>query len=128
MSKIKQVIVIRKDLKMRRGKEIAQGSHASGSWMAQELLSAFEEQRPPRLTPEQLQWIKDKFTKICLQVENEKELHDIFRDSKNLGLLVNLITDAGLTEFNNVPTKTCLSIGPNVDSEINKITSNLKLY
>ena len=30
---MKQVIIIRKDLKMRRGKEIAQGSHASMAFL-----------------------------------------------------------------------------------------------
>jgi len=34
----KQVIVIRRDLKMRRGKEIAQGAHASTAWLAERVL------------------------------------------------------------------------------------------
>lgn len=38
----KQVIVIRRDLKMRRGKEIAQGSHASMAFMSH-LLRAMQE-------------------------------------------------------------------------------------
>ena len=34
----KQVIVIRRDLRMRRGKEIAQGAHASTAWLAERVL------------------------------------------------------------------------------------------
>ena len=34
----KQVIVIRRDLKMRRGKEIAQGAHASMLWLADRVI------------------------------------------------------------------------------------------
>ena len=39
----KQVIVIRRDLRMRRGKEIAQGAHASMAWLRQRVM--------PHLTP-----------------------------------------------------------------------------
>ena len=38
-----------------------------------------------------------------------------------------LITDAGLTEFNGVPTNTCIAIGPWDPAEIDKITGHLKL-
>ncbi|MDX1812973.1 MAG: peptidyl-tRNA hydrolase, partial [Gammaproteobacteria bacterium] len=37
MNRIKQVILIRKDLTMRRGKEIAQGSHASMAFLVEQL-------------------------------------------------------------------------------------------
>lgn len=37
MSEVKQVIVIRRDLGMRRGKEIAQGAHASMAWLRRRL-------------------------------------------------------------------------------------------
>jgi peptidyl-tRNA hydrolase len=36
---MKQVIVMRKDLKMRRGKEIAQGAHASMAFLAKKALA-----------------------------------------------------------------------------------------
>ena len=39
---VKQVIVIRRDLKMRRGKEIAQGAHASSSWLANLVVEALD--------------------------------------------------------------------------------------
>ena len=37
MNQPKQVIVIRRDLNMRRGKEIAQGAHGSCSWLAEKV-------------------------------------------------------------------------------------------
>ena len=49
------------------------------------------------------------------------------RKVKNAGLLCSLIQDAGLTEFDGVPTYTCCAIGPNWDEDVNKITGHLKL-
>ena len=49
----KQVIVIRRDLRMRRGKEIAQGAHAATAWLAelviQQLAPARTADHPPAL-------------------------------------------------------------------------------
>ncbi len=123
---VKQVIVIRKDLKMRRGKEIAQGSHASIAFLTNRLAHfSF-----PDLifSPVEWQWMLGKFTKVCLQVDSEVELLEINRLAKESGLEVHLIQDAGLTEFDGVPTYTCLAIGPDYSDKIDKITSHLKLY
>ncbi len=57
---IKQIIVIRKDLKMRRGKEIAQGSHASMAFMS--LRVAYNEP----FTGVQYEWIRGSFAKITV--------------------------------------------------------------
>lgn len=117
---IKQVIVIRKDLKMRRGKEIAQGSHAS---------MAFLLKNHYRLDSKVVQkWVSGGQTKVTLCVNSEEELLEIYNRAKENNLDVHLITDAGLTEFNGVPTKTCLAIGPDEADKINKITGQLKLY
>lgn len=114
---IKQVIVIRKDLKMRRGKEIAQGSHASMAF----LLNS-------DATKEQIdEWLKGGQTKVCVSVDSEEELIDIQQKALEVNLIVNMITDLGRTEFNGIPTKTCLAIGPNNAEEIDKITGHLKL-
>lgn len=115
---MKQVIVIRKDLKMRRGKEIAQGSHASMSFL---LKGDFKR-------TELTEWLETGQTKICLQVHSEKELLDLHEKAKEMGLTSNVITDAGRTEFGGVPTKTCMAIGPNKSEDIDKITGHLKLY
>lgn len=128
---IKQVIVVRKDLKMRRGKEIAQCCHASIAFITSRIRNkrfcSFAPY-PVIFKQEELDWINGIFTKICLQVNNEKELVDIYEKAKLIGLECHLITDNGLTEFNGIPTKTCLAIGPDDENKINPITNHLKLY
>lgn len=119
---IKQVIVIRKDLKMRRGKEIAQGAHASSMF----LLAPAKE--GIGLTGVQHAWIKTGFKKVVVTVNSEKELLDLYQQAKDKCLTVHIILDEGRTEFNNVPTYTALAIGPNYSEDIDKLTGNLKLY
>lgn len=122
MDEIKQVIVIRKDLNMRRGKEIAQGSHASCMFMSKLLRTG------GKPTDVQKSWIDNSFTKICLKVNSEAELEELHIKALQLGLVSSMVTDAGRTEFNGVPTKTCIAIGPDYSSKIDKITGHLSLY
>jgi PTH2 family peptidyl-tRNA hydrolase len=136
---MKQVIIIRKDLKMRRGKEIAQGSHASmaflirkmesfgGLWEFDISPSTINENYIP-IKDDITKWISGGQTKITLQIHSEKELMDLFEVASARGLRSHYITDAGRTEFKGVPTITALAIGPNESEEIDKITGHLKLY
>lgn len=133
MKNIKQVIVMRKDLGMRKGKMVAQGSHASlGS-----LLKFFNKSKDSegnitysvQFPPDGIldNWLNGIFTKICLGVNSEEELMEIKRKCDEAEIPNALITDAGLTEFHGVPTKTCLGIGPWESEEIDKITGELSL-
>ncbi len=130
---VKQVIVMRRDLGMRKGKLIAQGSHASlGA-----LLKFFEkiENRDTITYKVQFgknsyldQWLNGIFTKICLYVNSEEELDNIKRQCDEAKIPNALIVDAGLTEFHGNPTKTCIGIGPWLSEEIDKITADLPLF
>jgi len=124
----KQVIVVRKDLKMRRGKEISQGSHASISFITRRLKERNNGEYIIKLTPAEEHWMDNSFTKITLQVNSEKELLDIYQKAKNAGLEAHLIKDAGRTEFGGVPTITCCAIGPDLVESIDTITKQLQLY
>jgi peptidyl-tRNA hydrolase, PTH2 family len=115
---IKQVIVMRRDLNMRRGKEVAQGAHAAMMFLA--------DQRP--LTAVETRWLTGQMAKICVRVKSEAELMDVGIQAHNAGLTVKVVTDAGHTEFNGVPTRTCLAIGPDLVEKIDAITRDLKLY
>lgn len=131
---------MRKDLNMRKGKMIAQGAHASLKVFFDKMINITKMHTledgfivPPKspklvhFTPEELEWVEGAFTKICVSVNSEQELTDIYVAAKMAKLNVALIEDSGLTEFNGVPTKTCLAIGPNYSEEIDKITGGLPL-
>lgn len=119
---IKQVIVMRADLKMRRGKEIAQGSHASMAFITRQLPGKVH------LSDAQKEWLSSSFAKICVRVDSEEELMQIAAKAEELGITCHIITDSGKTEFNGVPTKTCLALGPDHGERLDKITGNLRLY
>lgn len=124
----KQVIVIRKDLKMRRGKEISQGCHASmGAILkAGEYVDTdkFELVLDEDIGP----WLKGSFTKITVSVNSEAELDKLEQAANEAGILNYLITDNGFTEFHGVKTKTCLAIGPAPNEKIDSICKHLPLY
>jgi len=108
----KQVIVVRKDLKMSPGKIAAQVAHASvEAW-----------KRADKKVREA--WEREGAKKVVLQVESEEELLELKKKAGKLP--VALIRDAGLTE---VPpgTLTCMAIGPAREEEVDKLTGSLKL-
>lgn len=108
---------------MRRGKEIAQGSHASIAFLTRRIQAeSFS------LSEAETDWLNGSFAKITLQVNSEEELLSVYNQACEAELEVHLITDSGLTEFDGVPTKTCLAIGPDYSEKIDLITKNLKLY
>lgn len=104
---------------MRRGKEIAQSSHAS--------LACIIKGHKVELTQDQIEWFSGNFAKITVQVNSEQELLDIYNLAKKEGLNAELILDQGLTEFKE-PTYTVCCIGPHKSEILDKITGHLKLY
>jgi PTH2 family peptidyl-tRNA hydrolase len=121
------VIVMRKDLNMRKGKMIAQGAHAS-------LRVILDAGRPVDATTYQVtmteamaQWMTGRFAKVCVGVTSEEALDEIIARARAAGLPCSLIVDAGRTEFHGVPTKTCCAVGPAWSDEIDAITGALPL-
>lgn len=133
MENTKQVIVVRKDLKMRKGKIGSQCAHASMAFLTRcgivthmigpKFVSRLEELHQYEVRD----WLEGSFRKIVLYVNSEAELDEIHQKALDFGLVSHMVVDAGLTEFNGVPTKTCLCIGPHVDERIDLVTSHLPL-
>lgn len=119
---MKQVIVMRTDLNMRKGKMIAQGAHAAMMCM---MKSVYEGIRWADL--ELIDWLEHGMKKICVRTDTEEQLLELHRKAKEAGLRAHMVTDAGHTEFHGVPTVTCLAIGPNEDGAVDAITGGLTL-
>lgn len=121
---------MRKDLNMRKGKMVAQGSHASIAFLTNRMKKNITNPEAlwwVNLSQAQKEWINGSFFKVCVGVDTEQELLDILEKARTLGVDVNLITDQGHTEFNGVPTNTCLALGPDYSSKLDPITGHLKL-
>lgn len=125
---VKQVIVIRGDLGMRKGKMIAQGAHASMKVFFDR--GQVDEAGDLRisLTPAMRAWVTGTFTKICVRAEDEAHLLSLAEKARGAGIPCGLIQDAGRTEFHGEPTYTALAVGPDEVSAIDAITGGLKLW
>jgi peptidyl-tRNA hydrolase, PTH2 family len=126
---VKQVIVMRDDLNMRKGKMIAQGAHASLAFLSDKIGLRRNGKITKDLTfdAEEKEWMSGPFKKVCVRVNSEEELLEIYKKALEAGLRSHIILDSGKTEFNGKPTYTCVAIGPNYEHKINVITGELKL-
>jgi len=132
MTDIKQVIVVRKDLKMRKGKLAAQVAHASMKVLLKQLKgtpSAGMEIFTMEVHSESpmCKWMLGDFTKVVVGVGSLDELKQLQKEAIEYGILHAVVIDSGKTEFHGVPTLTCLAIGPDYFGIIDKITGHLKL-
>lgn len=136
----KQMIVVRRDLHMRKGKIAAQAGHAC----VEAILMALVKEN--RLNDVQIsgdyvnlkptdreetplsRWFEHGVAKICVYVDSEEELLEIDRKAKEAGIISALIRDAGMTEFHGEPTYTCLAFEPMPGDRVDPITGSLPLF
>jgi PTH2 family peptidyl-tRNA hydrolase len=118
LTDIKQVIVVRSDLKMGKGKVAAQVAHA-----------ALEASEAARLKHSNWykSWREQGQAKVVVKTDGgEAALLDLQRQARSLGLPSSLIQDRGLTQLD-PGTTTCLAIGPAPSGLADKVTGDLKL-
>ncbi|MFX1474542.1 MAG: peptidyl-tRNA hydrolase Pth2 [Promethearchaeota archaeon] len=113
----KQVLVIRTDLKMSRGKIGVQAAHAA--------VSAAEEARRHHSSWWR-RWLNEGQKKVAVKVASKEELLAIREKAAKLGLPCIVIRDRGLTEIK-PGTLTALGIGPAPNADVDKVTSDLPL-
>lgn len=110
----KQVILVRQDLKLPKGKLAVQVAHASVSAMEKSSKDIVNE------------WKSEGMKKVALKVKDEEELIHFLKLANNNKIITALITDAGKTTVE-PGTVTCLGLGPDKEEKLNKITGQLKM-
>lgn len=124
----KQVIVVRKDLNMRKGKIGAQVAHASMKAILDNCKKDLSDNLIFKMDDRSKPWLSGNFKKICVYVKSERELLELYsKVTEDPSILHGLILDSGLTEFGGVPTYTCLAIGPDKNEVVDKYTKDLPL-
>ncbi len=109
----KQVILVRDDLKMSKGKIAAQVAHACVEAVL----------RSDKVLVSK--WRSSGMKKIVLKITSKEDLYKYMQFAKDSGLQTALITDAGKTEIAPM-TPTCVAIGPDLEKKIDVITKDLK--
>lgn len=139
--KAKQMIVMRRDLKMRKGKIAAQAGHACVEATLAALVRenrlnqvhattdgwVYLEDDGAEPTPLS-EWFEAGVAKVCVYVDSEEALLDLANKARDKGFVYSLIRDAGLTEFHGEPTYTCLALEPLFPEQVDPLTGDLPLY
>jgi len=111
---MKQVILVRMDLKLPKGKLAVQCAHASSEAALNSDKDKVKE------------WRSIGAKKVILKVDDETQLIKYLQIAKDHGLKTVMITDAGKTVI--APgTKTCVGIGPDIEEKIDEVTGKLKM-
>jgi len=114
---LKQVLIVRMELKMGKGKIASQVAHAS---VASYLKAKIKDKNIVD------RWVFEGMKKIVLKVQTEKELLEYFNLCKSKSIPCELIRDAGKTQIN-PGSLTTLGIGPWFEDELDEIFNGLKL-
>jgi len=110
----KQVIAVRADLQMGKGKMAAQAAHASLG--AYRNASAYARN----------EWEESGEKKVVVKVKDLEELMHFYKKAKSMGIPSCLIKDAGKTEVE-PGTVTALGMGPDDEKRLDSLTGGLKL-
>lgn len=111
---MKQVIVVRTDLKMGKGKIAVQCCHGSvGSY-----------KRAPN--DKIKKWENEAYAKVVCKVSSLEDIVELKKEADRKNIPSFLVVDAGRTQLP-TSTVTVLGLGPDEDEIIDEVTGHLKL-
>ena len=123
MEDIKQVIVVRKDLRLRKSEMAAHVAHASMKLLLDNDESERGDELLVKLSMEEASWLQGSFRKIIVGVNSEEALKSLIFKAELAG--INTYPIINFQEQTN--SIVCAAFGPDDASSIDKITGHLKL-
>lgn len=123
MSNVKQVIVIRKDLRMRKGKAASYVANVSSKFLVDNNEAERDDELRVKLSPVEVEWLRGPSTRIVLAAPSEEALKTIAFRAELAGIDVHSITSK---EPQDSMTMVCVALGPDESGLIDQITGHLK--
>lgn len=128
MQEPKMVIIVRKDLSMKKGKMAAQVAAASMQFILENDDSKRGLEFHVELSEDEAAWLRGQHKKIILSVNSQFELEQLIFKGKMLGIPVYPIIDNDPADVDECKTLTCAAFGPATDDWLDKLTGSLALF
>lgn len=125
MKSVKQVIVVRKDLKLHKSKVAALTSQVATKFLTENNESNRLDELYVKLSQEEVEWLREALPPDVLGVNSQYAIDDLIFQAELLGVNVHFVTGsiAKSEEDNSI---LCAAFGPDEEELINRITGNLK--
>jgi len=125
MKNIKQVIIVRKDLKLHKSKVAALTSQIATRFLLENNESDRRDELHVKLTQEEVEWLWNSCAPEVLGVYSQYAIEDLIFQAELLGVNVHAITGS-IAKSKEDTSTLCISLGPDEEQLINKLTGNLK--
>ena len=125
MKNVKQVIVVRKDLKVRKSKLASLAAHAAMQFILDNNESDRPDELQVKLSQQEVHWIKGSFDKDVLGVDSQDALSDMVLKAELNGVNVYSIFDKS-KKPDEGPQLVCAAFGPDEEDQLAQIVGSLK--
>jgi len=122
---VKQVIVVRKDLRLKRGKIASLAAHAAMQFIIDNNESERPDELQVKLSQQEIQWLKSSSTKDIVGVDSHDALSSLVLRAELNGVNVYSVFDA-TRKPDEIPQLLCAAFGPDEEDQIAEIIGSLK--
>ena len=126
MKNVKQVIVVRKDLKLKRGKVASLVAEAT----MQFILDNNESDRPDelhvKLSQQEIRWLDGSFTRDVVGIDSHDALCNLVLRAELNGMNVYSVFDRSSKKLDEISQLLCVAFGPDEEDQISQVIGNLK--
>jgi peptidyl-tRNA hydrolase len=126
MQNAKMVIVVRKDLSMRKGKFAAQVASASMQFLIDNNESARGDELHVKMSHEEAIWLRGMMSRVIAIIDTESALKDLILKAELKGVPVYPVYDSRVTPEGD-KTLTCAAFGPAEGDDVSMILGKLKV-